>query len=91
MNEREIQIKIHGRVQGVGFRYSLAEKARALQVRGWCANKHDGTVECVAQGNEDTLQQLIKWCQKGPRFANVKELTVEWRMPGEPHYSFEIQ
>ena len=91
MLHKEVHFNIQGRVQGGGFRYSLAQKARALNVTGWCENKQDGTVECVAQGEEDALHTLVKWCRKGPLFAKVKELIVEWRKQGDPHQSFEIK
>jgi len=69
---------IHGRVQGVFYRASAEEKARALGLTGWVSNLRDGTVEVMAEGSEEKLGALLKWCQQGPRLAKVTKIDEEW-------------
>ncbi|HKO69250.1 MAG TPA: acylphosphatase [Burkholderiaceae bacterium] len=70
-------LKIAGRVQGVGFRYSLCREARRLRVTGWVQNCSDGSVEALAVGDDQPLQQLIEWARHGPAGARVDSLHVE--------------
>jgi acylphosphatase len=83
MNENRSQrarvwLRISGRVQGVGFRYSAMAEARRLGVNGWVRNTHDGAVELVAEGGIDQLQQLVDWCHVGPRGALVTDIEQRW-------------
>ena len=70
-------LKIAGRVQGVGFRYSMCREARRLRVAGWVRNCSDGSVEALAVGDDQPLQQLIEWTRRGPPGARVDSLQVE--------------
>jgi len=69
-------LKISGRVQGVGFRYSMAEEAERLRVTGWVRNRRDGTVEAVVDGDPDGLEAIVAWARQGPRGAHVIDLEV---------------
>jgi acylphosphatase len=69
-------LKISGRVQGVGFRYSMAEEAERLAVTGWVRNRRDGTVEAVVDGAADALDEILSWARRGPRSASVTEVEV---------------
>jgi acylphosphatase len=71
-------LRISGRVQGVGFRYSAMDEARRLGVSGWVRNTHDGTVELVAEGDREQLQRLVTWCHVGPRGALVTDVEERW-------------
>ncbi|MCC7528064.1 MAG: acylphosphatase [Candidatus Melainabacteria bacterium] len=71
------KLKIHGRVQGVFFRQSAREKARELGLSGWVKNMPDGTVEAVAAGPENVVNELIAWCKKGPAYARVDKVNVQ--------------
>lgn len=66
-----------GRVQGVGFRMTLAREARRLGVRGWVRNRDDGAVEFLAAGAEDAVAQLLGWARNGPPGARVDELIAD--------------
>ena len=68
---------MRGRVQGVGFRMSLASRARALAVNGWVRNTGDGFVEAVFEGDEDAVDSLVRWCSDGPRGAAVTHVDAE--------------
>ena len=66
---------VRGRVQGVGFRWSVRRRAEALGLVGFARNLADGGVEVVARGNPDVLLELERYLATGPRFAAVD--TVE--------------
>lgn len=62
---------IRGSVQGVFFRASVVEQARALGLVGWVRNRIDGSVECVAEGDAERLLALRAYCESGPPGARV--------------------
>jgi len=69
-------LKISGRVQGVGFRYSMSEEAERLGVTGWVRNRRDGTVEAVIDGAPDAVEAVLAWARRGPRGAQVTDVQV---------------
>ena len=71
------RIHVIGRVQGVFFRASTREKATNLELRGWVKNQPDGSVLIEAEGDKDTLDQLIEWCKHGPPLSKVQEVNIE--------------
>jgi acylphosphatase len=85
-----IRLIIHGRVQGVGFRYAAREAAVEIGVSGWVRNLSDGTVEIVAQGTAEALAALRSWAAKGPRHAAVERVLVERWDPRPAAQGFEI-
>ncbi len=72
----QIQANVQGRVQGVGFRYSTLQVAEKLGVTGFVRNLADGTVEIVAEGSDDQLNELIDWVHRGPAAAQVTQVDV---------------
>jgi acylphosphatase len=78
---------VHGYVQGVGYRWFMAQAAEALNVRGWVRNRRDGTVEALAIGDAPAVEALMAWAQRGPPQAQVERVEVlELR---EPAYALE--
>lgn len=73
-----IHLRIKGRVQGVGFRFSAVDEAGRLGLTGWVRNTHDGDVELVAEGPRDRVQRLSAWCHAGPRGALVTDVEEQW-------------
>ena len=69
-------LRISGRVQGVGFRYSMADEAERLSVTGWVRNRRDGTVEAVVDGAPDAVEAIVAWARRGPRGAQVTDVEV---------------
>ena len=71
---RTRQIRVRGRVQGVGFRDALRAEALRLGVRGWVRNRADGSVEALLQGDSSAVARVIEWARHGPALARVHAL-----------------
>jgi acylphosphatase len=65
------RLVIHGRVQGVGYRYAMIDAARGLDIAGWVRNRRDGTVEAFVQGDDGAVEAVVAWCRRGPPAAQV--------------------
>ena len=68
---------IFGKVQGVGFRYWLYEKAIQKNIRGWVKNRITGQVEALLIGNDEDVNEIIKQCKIGPRSSNVTQVKTQ--------------
>lgn len=76
---KQLHCKIHGRVQGVFFRAATCGEARRLGLTGWVKNCADGSVECMAEGPMEQLNQLREWLSHGPSAARVERVEEQWR------------
>ncbi len=65
---------VHGRVQGVGFRWFVWKTAEHLGLGGLARNLPDGSVEVVAEGPRPALEQLAQALQRGPPLAQVERV-----------------
>jgi len=72
---------VEGRVQGVFYRDSCCREALRLGVRGWVRNRADRSVEVVAEGPRDRVDQLLDWCRQGPPRAVVSTISVTDEVP----------
>jgi acylphosphatase len=72
---------VSGAVQGVWYRGSCAQQARALGVSGWARNLADGRVEIAAEGDADAVSKLVEWCHHGPPAARVSAVEVQAEEP----------
>jgi len=79
----QVHLIVSGDVHTVGFRYSTIEIARDLGLVGWVRNNPDGTVEIVAEGPKEKLENLNILAKKGPPFANVEEVEVDWQQASD--------
>lgn len=87
------RLRIHGRVQGVGFRAFVYREARLLDVDGWVRNRTDGTVEALVWGDDTAIDELLERIREGPRWGRVDrvDVTVESGDSGRPAAGFEIR
>ena len=69
-----LRLRIHGVVQGVGFRWSLHREAVRLELAGWVRNRRDGSVEAVVAGEADKIDALIAACRNGPPASQVENI-----------------
>lgn len=76
--KEKFRVLISGRVQGVFFRATAREEAKRLQLDGFARNLPDGRVEIVGEGERAALEEMIRWCRKGPRGAMVESVEIEW-------------
>lgn len=83
-------ITVHGRVQGVGFRYALQAAAQRAGARGWVRNRRDGTVEALIAGDAATVDAVIAWAHEGPPSAKVDRVDVV-ESDQTPPAGFEIR
>jgi acylphosphatase len=67
---------VTGVVQGVGFRASTGDRARALGVSGVARNLLDGTVEVEAEGDRKDVEALLEWLRQGPPWSRVERVDV---------------
>jgi len=81
---------VHGSVQGVSFRYYALHRAQALGLRGFVRNRWDGSVEVVAEGKSEPLEQLLSWLHIGPPAADVERVAVQWEKPSGEFAHFEV-
>ena len=72
MANLSLRLVIHGRVQGVGFRYWMAREAEMRALDGWVRNLPDGTVEALIAGPEHAVRDMTRECHNGPRFSQVE-------------------
>jgi len=84
-------VYVEGEVQGVGFRANAWSVARRLGVSGWVRNLSDGRVEAMIEGEKESVEKMIGWCNRGPSGSYVTEVKVEW-LPYKAEYaSFDIR
>lgn len=77
MQLKHLNITVVGYVQGVGFRNATKHQARYLGIKGFVKNTSNGNVYIEAEAESLALAEFVKWCRKGPSFANVESLNVE--------------
>jgi acylphosphatase len=77
MNGRA-HLRVHGLVQGVGFRYFIFERAKTLGITGYARNLFSGDVEIEVEGDRSLLEEFIKEVRVGPRAARVTGIEIQW-------------
>ena len=82
---------VEGRVQGVGFRYFVQERASVLDLTGWVRNRWDETVEVLAEGERNKLEKLLAALHRGPPSAYVSNVKTDWQTPTGEFSSFSVR
>jgi acylphosphatase len=77
MSDRCVRLSIRGQVQGVGYRFTMASRARELGLTGWVRNRRDDSVEAIVAGPAHAVDALVAWSHRGPPAAQVVAVTVE--------------
>jgi acylphosphatase len=75
-DEIRVYATVRGRVQMVGFRAFVLDRAWDLEVRGTVANRPDGSVECIVEGPRDQVESLLQALREGPTSARVDAVEV---------------
>jgi acylphosphatase len=84
------RLAIRGRVQGVFFRDTIRQRARAHGVAGWARNRADGAVEVVLEGPAEAVERVLRFAETGPPRADVTSVEVTTERP-EGLRDFEIR
>ncbi|OBI66567.1 acylphosphatase [Mycobacterium sp. E796] len=83
---------VHGRVQGVGFRWWTRCRALELGLTGYAANQADGRVMVVAQGPREAGEKLLRLLERGggwpSRPGHVDKVVADWSQPAERFTGF---
>lgn len=82
---------VEGRVQGVNFRYYTVRTARRLGLTGWVANRWDGTVETVAEGRREALEEFLAFLHRGSPAAVVLRVNARWEQPTGEFDDFKVR
>jgi len=87
---KNIHIRIEGKVQHKGFRFTAMQIAYQYGIKGMVRNQRDGSLYIEAEGEDDNLEKFVTWCRKGPIWAHVDKMVIE---DGEfkDYKSFDIQ
>lgn len=90
MKREQLQVFYSGRVQGVGFRFTVREVARGFEVTGTVRNLPDGRVELVAEGQRPELEQFLTGIQDSAVGSFIRGEEKTWGEPRNEFRGFEI-
>jgi acylphosphatase len=79
---------VHGRVQGVGFRWWTRCRALELGLTGYAANQADGRVLVVAQGPREAGEKLLRLLEGGDTPGRVDNVVADWSQRAEQFTGF---
>ncbi|MBA1142075.1 acylphosphatase [Mesorhizobium neociceri] len=88
--QRAVQVRVHGKVQGVGYRVWARREAIGLGLVGWVRNERDGTVTAWIAGAEAAVSTMIERLRQGPRGASVSKVETEEFELGDAPIDFRI-
>jgi acylphosphatase len=89
--QHRLQALVHGRVQGVSFRYYTQHRATELGLTGYVRNLWDGTVQVIAEGQQPELETLLAFLRVGPRAALVTQVDARWTASTSDFDRFEVR
>ena len=91
MEQKRLEARVHGQVQGVGYRFFARQAARHLNLQGYVRNRTDGTVEVVAEGEKHALDQFLIQLKQGPSAATVERVDAKWLPSRHTLLGFEVR
>ena len=86
--DARLTARVHGYVQGVGFRWWTRARALELGLTGYASNRPDGRVEVVAQRPRQACEKLLDLLQSGSTPGHVNEVVADWSAVEEPMRGF---
>ena len=87
---KRVEVFYSGRVQGVGFRYSVREIAMGFEIAGHVRNLDDGRVELVGEGDEKELHEFLQAIQSSHLGDYVRNTAESWKLATENCKGFVI-
>jgi acylphosphatase len=87
---QRVHMIVHGKVQGVGFRWHTQQLAARYGIVGWVRNRSDGTVEIDAQGPTEAMNKFVQGVRKGSPFSKVTRISTQSKAPRKDLRSFQI-
>jgi acylphosphatase len=90
MDSVRAHVFVSGIVQGVFYRSSTRDEAISRGLTGWVRNLPDERVEAVFEGGKTPVEEMLKWCRRGPPGARVDGVLVSWEKPTGEYSSFRI-
>ncbi len=73
-----VHVYVAGKVQGVCFRSKTKHESEKNRVTGWIRNLRDGGVEAIFEGEKEDVNEMIRFCEKGPPGAQVTSIQKTW-------------
>ena len=89
--DERLEAVVHGRVQGVGFRFFVVRHADRLGLTGWVANEPSGRVRTVAEGPRDALETFLADLREGPPGAWVERVDASWSTATGTFSGFDVR
>ncbi len=90
MTKKRIHLFIRGKVQGVFFRQAVKVTAIKNNTGGWARNLDDGRVEVLLEGDDESVNAVVKWAHIGPANARVDEVKIKTKKFQNEFLSFEV-
>ncbi len=90
-SRRRLEAVVHGRVQGVGYRYHAARAAARHGIAGWVANESGGTVRAIGEGSEADLAAWLAELRSGPAGGHVERVDEHWSAATGTTDDFEVR
>jgi len=88
---KRLTMKIVGGVQGRGYRYGSRQEAIKRGLVGYVRNLPDGSVELIAEGEEQDLKDFVDWCYNGVGSAMVRRIDIRWSQATSEFSDFLIR
>lgn len=90
MKKLELHAIVKGKVQGVGFRWTVVDHAEKFSLTGSVCNCSDGTVKVIAQGSKENLEAFLVLLQQDPGYAKILSIATQYRTPDRTFEKFTI-
>lgn len=89
--QKRAQVTYSGRVQGVGFRYTIRQVALGFEVTGFVRNFPDGRVEMIAEGDEEEVKKFLHAVGQSDLSAYIRHETADWVPATGEYRDFSIR